>query len=170
MSIGRFQVMAVLQAARAYILGLPEVSAKSWGLNRAIFYAAAKKGFIKPKTLTTEIKEVKIEGQYVDKKTQKEIIKTFEIYHLGDEMAYSVKIKNKLLFIIGSEIQTLDAFKKQIESKFGKVFNRVWEDAIKICKSFDEGVLKSQRYFFEAVYKPRRDELVKKWSEWIVSE
>ncbi|OYV02567.1 hypothetical protein CGW93_04880, partial [candidate division bacterium WOR-3 4484_18] len=45
--IGRFQVMAVLQAARAHLLGLPIESAKSFGLNRAIFYAAAKRGFKK---------------------------------------------------------------------------------------------------------------------------
>ena len=44
-SVGRFQVMATLQAARAKILGLPLASAKSWGLNRAIYYAAAKRGF-----------------------------------------------------------------------------------------------------------------------------
>ena len=43
--VGRFQVMAVLQAARALCLGLSEDSSKSWGLNRAIFYAAAKRGF-----------------------------------------------------------------------------------------------------------------------------
>lgn len=45
MKVGRFQVMATLQAARAYILGLPLESALSWGLNRSIFYAAAKRGF-----------------------------------------------------------------------------------------------------------------------------
>ncbi|HUO43055.1 MAG TPA: hypothetical protein VMU35_08765 [Methylomirabilota bacterium] len=45
MKIGRFQVMAILQAARAKQLGLPINEAKSWGLNRAIFYAAAKRGF-----------------------------------------------------------------------------------------------------------------------------
>jgi hypothetical protein len=39
--VGRFQVMATLQAARAKTLGLPMGSAKSWGLNRAIYYAAA---------------------------------------------------------------------------------------------------------------------------------
>lgn len=166
MSIGRFQVMAVLQAARAYILGLPLVSAKSWGIQRAIFYAAAKRGFVKPKGVAG-IKEVKLSGKGIDEKIQKEIIKSFQIFHLGDEMAYSVKIADKVYFIIGNEIQTEENFKKQVEEKFGKVFNRVWEDAVKICESFDEGVLKSQKYFFEAVYKPRRDELVSKWSEWL---
>src|SRR5579875_2525433 len=45
MAVGRFQVMSILQAARAEALGLPHDSALSWGLNRAIFYAAAKRGF-----------------------------------------------------------------------------------------------------------------------------
>jgi len=45
--VGRFQVMATLQAARAYALGYSLDEAKSFGLNRAIFYAAAKKGFKK---------------------------------------------------------------------------------------------------------------------------
>ena len=45
--VTRFVVMAVLQAVRAQSLGLPHDSALSWGLNRAIFYAAAKQGFRK---------------------------------------------------------------------------------------------------------------------------
>ena len=43
--VGRFQVMALLQAARAKVLGHPLDEAQSFGLNRAIFYAAAKRGF-----------------------------------------------------------------------------------------------------------------------------
>ena len=43
--VTRFVVMAMLQAARAESLGLPHDSALSWGLNRAIFFAAAKQGF-----------------------------------------------------------------------------------------------------------------------------
>ena len=43
--VGRFQVMALLQAARAKALGYPLDEAESFGLNRAIFYAAAKRGF-----------------------------------------------------------------------------------------------------------------------------
>ena len=37
--------MAVLQAARAHVLGLPPESAKSWALNRANFITADKRGF-----------------------------------------------------------------------------------------------------------------------------
>ncbi len=43
--VGRFQVMALLQAARATALEYPLDEAESFGLNRAIFYAAAKRGF-----------------------------------------------------------------------------------------------------------------------------
>jgi hypothetical protein len=35
--VGRFQVMALLQAARAKVLGYPLDEAQSFGLNRAIF-------------------------------------------------------------------------------------------------------------------------------------
>jgi len=164
--IGRFQVMAVLQAARAYLLGMPLNSAKSWGLNRAIFYAAAKKGFVKPKGVL-EIKEVRAPEKVFDKETQEKIIKTFKIFYLGDEMAYSVKINDEIYFMIGNEVQTPESFYKQVEQRFGKKFSKVWEEAVKICKSFDEAVLKSQRYFYEAVYKPRRDDLAAKWSEMV---
>ena len=62
--------MALLQAARAYVLGLPLESAYSWGLNRAIVIAAAKKGFTG---------EAAKEG-----KTSK----AANVYYLGDDMAY----------------------------------------------------------------------------------
>lgn len=160
--IGRFQVMAILQAARAKVLGLSLDSAKSWGLNRAIFYAAAKRGFIKPKYPP---REIKIPERIIEEEMRKEIAKTFEIFHLGDEMAYSVKLGKKRMFMIGNEVQTPDSFHKQIEARFGKSFSKVWQEAIGICKSYDKGILKSQRYFYEIVYKPRRDELAEKWSK-----
>lgn len=163
MAVGRFQVMATLQAARAYVLGLPVESAKSFGLNRAIFYAAAKKGFKKaPKGVP---KEFKIKQMSVSEEEAEKLKKSFKIYNLGDEIAYSVKIKDKTYFIIGNEVQTEEDFARQIESRFGDKFKDAWEEALKICKQYDKGVLLSQRYFYETVYKPRRDELAKKWSE-----
>ena len=45
MTVGRFQVMATLQAARGHVLGYRLDEAQSLGLDRAIFYAAAKRGF-----------------------------------------------------------------------------------------------------------------------------
>jgi hypothetical protein len=164
MSVGRFQVMATLQAARAYVLGLPVASAKSFGLNRAIFYAAAKRGFkakggIKPPTqFKSKAKE------YSDREIKK-MQKSFTMASIGDEAAYNVEIDGKRLFVMGSEVQSPEDFGKQIARRFGKNFSQAWKEAVKICKEYDKGVLLSQRYFYQTIYKPRRDELAKKWTE-----
>lgn len=163
MAVGRFQVMALLQAARAYVLGLPRESAYSWGLNRAIFYAAAKKGFKKA------LPPPRLEELFPQRRAEEieRLRKGFGVYHLGDEMAYSVEIDGKRLFTIGREIQTEEAFQKQVASRFKDAFPKAWEEAVEICKSYDKGVLLSQRYFYETVYKPRRDELAKKWTQMV---
>ncbi len=156
--IGRFQVMATLQAARAYVLGKSIEEAKSFGLNRAIFYAAAKRGF-KPKIKPFEERRIKIPEK------RKEIKGRFEIDRIGDEMAYCVEIEGKKFYVIGNEVQTPESFEKQIERRFKGKFEQAFKEAVEICKNYDKGILLSQRSFYEIVYKPRRDELAKKWSE-----
>ncbi len=163
MAVGRFQVMATLQAARAFVLGMSAVSAKSFGLNRAIFYAAAKRGF---KGATKKAPgSFMLAKKPLAKDKLKQIQKTFKITNIGDEIAYSVVVEGKTLFVIGNEIQSVGDFKRQIETRFGKKFPPAWDEAVKICKNYDRGVLLSQRYFYETVYKPRRDELAEAWSE-----
>jgi hypothetical protein len=164
MAIGRFQVMAILQAARAYVLGMPIETAKSFGLNRAIFYAAAKKGF-KIKKGVQPPREVYIAKRPIEKTYLQQIQESFKIDHIGDEYAYAVELKGVKYYMIGNEVQTPEDFEKQIESRFGEKFEEAWKEAVEICKAYDKGVLLSQRYFFETIYKPRRDELAKKWSE-----
>jgi hypothetical protein len=168
MAISRFQVMAVLQAARANSLGLPLASAYSWGLNRAIFYAAAKRGFrgggettARPSGKKGATGETRLEGEAEKKE---------EEFFLGDEKAYldlKSSRKDVPLFEIGSEAQTENDFEKQIVSRFGDKtnFREAWSEALKIVRSFDENTLKSQHEFFEQVYKPKRDALSKKWTE-----
>jgi hypothetical protein len=160
MVVGRFQVMAVLQAARALVLGLPEPSAKSWGLNRAIFYAAAKRGFKgaaavappKPRTWT----EVQA----------KPVTETREVFHLGDEMAFKAQGKAPgTLFTIGGQVQTEQDFERQIASRFGSTFSEAWKEALNLVRQFDRDVLLSQRDFFDHVYRPNRDSLAAKWTE-----
>jgi len=163
MAVGRFQVMAVLQAARAYVLGMPLESAKSWGLNRAIFYAAAKRGLLKHKALRFE--DISLPRKVREKEEVEQLQKSFTVHHLGDEYAYSVELDGKRLFVIGNEIQTLDRFEKQVGRRFGKCFDKAWEEAVNICKGCDKGILLSQRYFYELIYKPRRDELASKWTQ-----
>lgn len=71
--------MATLQAARAKELGLSTTLARSRGLDRTIFYAAAKRGF----------KERKAPSRRQEEVDRKPIEKTRDAYFLGDEMAYA---------------------------------------------------------------------------------
>ncbi|MHA2426540.1 MAG: hypothetical protein ACXADB_00670 [Candidatus Hermodarchaeia archaeon] len=156
MAVGRFQVMAVLQAARAHLLGLELASAKSWGLNRAIFYAAAKRGFKGAKPVKRSRSEVK----------GKPVQETPEAYHLGSEVAFKAPQQEDLLyFTIGGKVQTREEFQRQIEARFGPTFEQAWEEALKYVRSFEDSTLLSQSAFFNSVYKPRRDEFATKWSE-----
>lgn len=164
MAVGRFQVMATLQAARAHVLGMSIASAKSFGLQRAIFYAAAKRGF-KDKGRVQPPKQFSMLEKKLSTKEIKQIQKSFTITTIGDEAAYCVELDGKKLFVIGCEIKTPKDFQRQIERRFGDNFKKAWKEAIKICKNYDKGVLLSQRYFYATIYKPRRDELAKKWTE-----
>ena len=144
MAVSRFQVMAMLQAARAYVLGLRLESAYSWGLNRAIFIAAAKRGF---------------------KGGGAKSSKGSGVYSLGDEMAYKRERKGILLFTIGGEIQTREEFEKRVASRFGTTFKAAWKDALAYVRTFDRQTLLSAKSFFKDVYRPRRDELAEAWTE-----
>jgi hypothetical protein len=148
--------MATLQAARALVLGLPEPVAKSWGLNRAIFYAAAKRGFKAKPPMERPLTEIQ----------RKPVMETPDAFHLGSEMAYKTQGKDgQTHFTIGGQVQTEKDFEKQIASRFGEKFNEAWKEAVDMVQQFDRSVLLSQRDFYELVYKPKRDELASRWSE-----
>ena len=153
LKINRFTVMAVLQAARARRLGLSQESAFSWGLNRAIFYAAAKKGF----------RGGAPTGQPGEGAPPKEAENTF---FLGRDMAYRDPASPRLVFTIGGENQTEDQFRRKIASRFGSEehFLSAWNEALGIIGEFDEEILGSGPGFYSDVYKPRRDALVAEWA------
>jgi hypothetical protein len=146
--------MATLQAARARRLGLSAPSAFSWGLNRAIFYAAAKRGFGGMSRAR--------EGEAPSKGPRPE-----NLYSLGNDEAYRDPNASELLFTIGGETQTEEKFRKQVAVRFGSEpnFERAWNEAMETVGRFDEEVLRSGSLFYSQVYKPRRDELVAKWSK-----
>ncbi len=155
--INRFTVMAMLQAARARHLGLPEESAYSWGLNRAIWYAAAKRGFSGgggggggPGGTEAEAKA-----------------KPSNVFYLGQDFAYSDPDSPKVLFILGGKPQTAEEFRAKIASRFGGVrnFQTAWDEATKIVSEAGDDLLKSGEIFYSMVYKPRRDDLVAKWTK-----
>jgi len=152
--------MAMLQAARASRLGLPEESAHSWGLNRSIFYAAAKRGFRGGGGGTSSGEAARKDG--VPRPPRSE-----ETYLLGDELAYRDPKSPKLLFTIGGEDQTEVDFQRQIAARFGNAenFHRAWAESLRIVDQFDAETLRSGRQFYATVYKPRRDELVEEWTE-----
>jgi hypothetical protein len=145
--------MALLQAARAYVLGLPLESAYSWGLNRAIFIAAAKKGFRGGS------------GGGAGEGRGPESSKSALVYHLGDDMAYRAKKGGTLLFTIGGEVQTKEAYERQVMSRFGDSFKAAWKEALSYVRGFDKETLLSSERFFKDVYRTRRDELAEKWTE-----
>jgi len=146
--------MATLQAARAFVLGLPLNLSMSWGLNRAIFHAAAKRGFNE--------KAVKERPKGV---TEKPLLEEKDVFFLGDEMAYRAEEGGKTYFVIGGETQKVQDFDRQIDSRFKGKFKGVWKEAVAVVRAYDKDVLFSQHGFCEKVYRPRRDELAEKWSE-----
>jgi len=131
MAVGRFQVMATLQAARAYVLGLPVASAKSFGLNRAIFYAAAKRGFKGKGGVKTPTQFKSKAKEYTDREIKK-MQKSFSMTSIGDEAAYNVEIDGKKFFVMGSEVQSPDDFAKQLRQEFQQGMERSREDLQRI--------------------------------------
>jgi hypothetical protein len=147
--------MAVLQAARAESLGLPHDSALSWGLNRAIFLAAAKRGFKEgaPKP-----------GEEPEKPAD---TTARGVYRLGDDEAYLNPKAKVLTFSIGGQDQTASDFERQVVVRFGTKgnFGAAWSEARRIVGGFDRETLESRRRFYDEVYRPRRDELSDRWTQ-----
>ncbi|HYM41068.1 MAG TPA: hypothetical protein VEY12_13145 [Thermoplasmata archaeon] len=152
--INRFTVMAMLQAARARHLGLSEESAYSWGLNRAIWYAAAKRGFSGGG------------GGGAGPGGGEAKAKPGNVFYLGQDFAYRDPNSSKVVFILGGKTQTRKEFREKIASRFGGVrnFRKAWAEATNIVSGANEDFLKSGEMFYSQVYKPRRDDLVKKWT------
>ena len=92
----------------------------------------------------------------------------YEEYHLGDELAFRDKDSNpdKPMFAIGGKPQTEADFKRQVQARFqGSSFKEAWEDALDYVQRFPREDLESKDGFFSDVYRPKRDEFARKWSE-----
>jgi len=158
MAVGRFQVMAILQAARAHVLGLPIESAYSWGLNRAIFHAAAKRGFRGGGAASTgHGKSERASGRGAEAPSK--------AYYLGEDMAFKSDEPGELRFVIGGKTQTKEDFERQIAARFQGKFKEAWDEALDYVKHFDQKALASGTEFFSSVYRPKRDEFAAKWTE-----
>jgi hypothetical protein len=162
-SVTRFQVMAMLQTARAQELGLKLKEAKSWGLNRALFYAAAKSAWAKAKSIGAK--------RPVITEFETSRLRHDPVYVLGGEKAFRARsYAEGLRFKFGHQIQTPEDFDRQIKERFGANWKRAWVDAVRIIRSVDQRDLDIQSRFFNVVYKPRRDILAERWSSLGVSK
>ncbi|MCX8168748.1 MAG: hypothetical protein N3E39_00770 [Candidatus Methanomethylicia archaeon] len=141
--IGRFQVMALLQSARYYVLRGDLDRAKSFGLNRAIFYAWAK--------------YYKSKYGFSRKSSSINAEKFYSSDALGDEKVF---VSSNGYYIIGDMKQTPSDFDREIASKINSVvsFDIAWEAALDYVKRFPKKVLESQHEFYKKVYEPVRDE------------
>lgn len=148
--IGRFQVMALLQAARYYILMKDFEKALSFGLNRAIFYAWAKKTL---KAKPSKVGKIRTAQEVIEEKEVKIKEKPF---FLGNEGAY---LSEKGWFKIGNQEQRPVDFEREVIDKISSVmpFEEAWKIAIDYLERFDKETLLDQRKFFEEIYKPVRD-------------
>ncbi|MGC9133069.1 MAG: hypothetical protein ACP5GJ_01530 [Nanopusillaceae archaeon] len=147
-NVGRFQVMGLLQAARYYLLYGDISKAKSFGLNRAIFYAWAK--YYRPIYRTSK-KRI-----YIEEKTYEEG-KDIELIKVGNEEApYN---KNTGLFHIGDKDQTPEDYDKEIIDKVNSIinYNIAWNFALEYLKRFPKEVLEDHQEFYKRIYEPIRD-------------
>ncbi len=147
--LGRFQVMGLLQAARCFLLTRDIEKSKSFGLNRAIFYAWAKQRGVEAK---------KAAGRRETVKPLKPVEER-NVFQLGNEVAY---LSEDGWLIIGGTIQTPRDYDEHIARRINDVvhYEEAWRRALEYLKEFPQEVLLDQQRFFNQVYKPVRDSFV----------
>jgi len=148
--LGRFQVMALLQAARCFLLTRDVEKSKSFGLNRAIFYAWAKHRGVEAKKPPSGKGAVKPFEKPVEEKN---------VFHLGNEAAY---LSEDGWLTIGNTKQTPQDYDNQIARRISEVipYEEAWRRALEYLKKFPQEVLLDQQKFFNQVYKPVRDSFI----------
>ena len=149
--VGRFQVMALLQAARYYTLTGDLEKAKSFGLNRAIFYAWAKyhgRSRIPFRRAAKVSEKIEIKEE-----------KGRKMAYVGNEAA---PISDRGWFMIGDKEQLPSDFDKEVKEKIEDKdpFEKAWQIALDYIKSFPKSILLDQRRFYEEVYKKVRDQFL----------
>jgi len=159
LGLGRFQVMALLQAARYYKLTGDLEKAKSWGLNRAIFYAWAKYyGSREPRVVAAKLREEDVKRLLESSESGK--CPEDYVLVLGE----CVKQSPRGFYEIGSVEQTPLDFDQQVTLKIKRVADpeTVWRAIVEYVSRFPDWVLKKPQYFYKYVYEPVRDTLLVK--------
>ena len=154
---GRFPVMALLQAARYYLLTGDEAKAKSFGLNRAIFYAWAKYyGPARSAARRLHRPPHAARGGSGGEAGAGGLVEV-----LGER----VKVGPGGWFMMGDREQTPEDFERNVARKFeeaGIPFEEAWRAALEYVSRFPESVLRDPQRFFKEVYEPVRDAFTEK--------
>ncbi|RLG84657.1 MAG: hypothetical protein DRO40_00490 [Thermoprotei archaeon] len=151
--VGRFQVMALLQAARYYVFYKDIDRAKSFGLNRAIFYAWAK--YHGPHTMrwkTLKLEEIIKKGRI---KPHRE--KCPE--NMEEVLGECVEVSSRGYYVIGGKEQSPKDYDEYVVKKISRIidYERAWKAALEYVNQFPEQVLRDQQKFYKLVYEPIRD-------------
>lgn len=144
-AIGRFQVMGLLQAARYYLLTGDLEKAKSFGLNRAIFYAWAK--------------------YYGRTYRAKHGLRGGERpWRLVKVLGEEVPVSPREWFMMGDVEQLPEDYDKNIASKINPIvpYEKAWKATLEYLKRFPETILRDPQKFYKYVYEPVRDSFIEK--------
>lgn len=150
--VGRFQVMALLQAARYYVLEGDLDRAKSFGLNRAIFYAWAKHYGPRYRRYGASLEELL--RRAARRRPGERCPEGFV-----DVLGECVQLSKRGWFMIGGEEQTPRDFDREVVLKVSRLisWDRVWEAAVRYVSRFPDWVLRDPQRFYKLVYEPVRD-------------
>jgi len=158
--INRFPICAMVYKEAAQLLGYSEGEAKSLGLTRAIFFAAAKAGFKaggagKPKAYTKRYEDQKKDGIKRDAQDQ--------ISFAGIGM-YIVEIngEGELRGIIGGKISQPEQYDNQVKDKMvrsagEKAYTKLQDYVVSKLNVLSKAELNSALIF--EIYKEMRDDV-----------
>ena len=159
--VGRFQVMALLQAARYYVLYGDKDKAKSFGLNRALFYAWAKHygpRRIPYKSLRIEDLEKLYRKQLTRGKGERKCPEGYT-----EVAGECIQVSPRGYFVIGDQEQHQADFDKQVSSRIRILldYEKAWSEAVEYVKKFPRRILEDPQKFYKLVYEPVRDTFFK---------
>jgi len=151
--VGRFQVMALLQAARHYVFYKDINRAKSFGLNRAIFYAWAK--YHGPHTMRWRMQRL----EEIIKKGGIEPRREKCPENMEEVLGECVEVSPRGYYVIGGKEQFPEDYDENIIKKISRItdYEKAWRAALDYVSQFPESVLKDQQKFYKIVYEPIRD-------------
>jgi len=151
--VGRFQVMALLQAARHYVFYKDINRAKSFGLNRAIFYAWAK--YHGPHTMRWRMQRL----EEIIKKGGIEPRREKCPENMEEVLGECVEVSPRGYYVIGGKEQFPEDYDENIIKKISRItdYEKAWRAALDYVSQFPESVLKDQQKFYKIVYEPVRD-------------